>query len=75
MTFAEWLCEQDSRFQNRNDKYDLYASWISGLEEAHKRCASMLDLSDSDLLLMAGEMSAQELRTIKAVLKALKSRM
>ena len=32
-------------------------------------CARMLDLRDSELLLMAGEMTAQELRTVKAVLK------
>jgi len=75
MTFAEWLCEQDSRFQHRNYKYDLHAAWIDGQEESHKRCASLLDLSDSELLLMSGEMTAQEMRTVKAVLKALKSRM
>ena len=31
-------------------------------------CARMLELRDSELLLMAGEMTAQELRTVKAVL-------
>lgn len=31
-------------------------------------CAKMLELSNSELLLMAGEMTKQELRTVKAVL-------
>jgi len=57
---------------NRPCEYKLFCAAIKSENE---RCSEILDLSDSDLLLMAGEMSAQELRTVKAVLKALKSRM
>ncbi len=39
-----------------------------GAEESGEACATMLELSNSDLLLMAGEMTKQELRTVKAVL-------
>ncbi len=38
-------------------------------------CAGCLCLSRSEAQLMAGEMSAQEWRTVSAVLKALQSRM
>lgn len=38
-------------------------------------CANMLNLSRSDALLMAGEMTAQEWRTLSAVLVALQQRM
>lgn len=38
-------------------------------------CANTLNLTRSDALLMAGEMAAQEWRTVEAILKALQSRM
>ena len=38
-------------------------------------CTNALNLSRSDVQLMAGEMTAQEWRTVSAVLKALQSRM
>lgn len=34
-------------------------------------CAQMLELRNSELLLMVGQMTAQELRTVKAVLAQL----
>lgn len=40
-------------------------------EDEREACARMLELRDSELLLMAGEMTAQELRTVKAVLAQL----
>lgn len=45
------------------------------VREERERCAKMLDLNSSELLLMAGEMTAQELRTVKAVLSGLRARM
>ena len=41
----------------------------------NERIMEMMDISNSELLLMAGEMTAQELRTVRAVLKGLKARM
>ena len=38
------------------------------IDAEREACARMLELRDSELLLMAGEMTAQELRTVKAVL-------
>lgn len=36
--------------------------------DERETCAQMLELRDSELLLIAGEMTAQELRTVQAVL-------
>ena len=36
--------------------------------DERETCAQMLEMRDSELLLMAGEMTAQELRTVQAVL-------
>lgn len=41
-------------------------TWARDLERA--ACIAQLTMSDSELRLMAGEMTAQELRTVKAVL-------
>ncbi len=38
-------------------------------EDERAACAKLLDLSASELQLLAGEMTAQELRTVKAVLR------
>lgn len=42
-----------------------------GVRTEQERCLKILDLSTSELLLLAGEMTAQELRTVRAVLKYL----
>ena len=38
-------------------------------EDERAECAKLMDLSTSELQLLAGEMTAQELRTVKAVLR------
>ena len=35
-----------------------------------ERCAALCDLTPSEILLLAGEMTAQELRTVRAVLSS-----
>ena len=50
---------------------ELQAGFIAEREA----CANMLNLTRSDVQLMAGEMTAQEWRTMEAVLKALQSQM
>jgi len=47
------------------------AIWKMSKKEAYEECAKLLEISNSELLLMAGEMSAQELRTVRAVLNAM----
>ena len=42
--------------------------------DEREACAKMLELKTADLLLMAGEMTAQEKRTVKAVLAGLASK-
>ncbi len=42
--------------------------------DALEEAAQVLDIKSADLLLMAGEMTAQELRTVRAVLKGLKEK-
>ncbi len=54
--------------------------WAASREIEHLRAAmdemlKSLQMSNSELLLMAGEMSTQELRTMRAVLNALVNRM
>ena len=39
------------------------------VSDERETCARLLELRDSELLLMAGEMTAQELRTVQAVLE------
>lgn len=41
---------------------------IEEISAENEACAQMLEISTSEILLMAGEMTAQELRTVKAVL-------
>lgn len=43
-------------------------------KQERENCANALELSNSALALMAGEMTAQELRTVKAVLKGCAAR-
>lgn len=38
-------------------------------EAERKRCAKLMRVSSAELLLMCGEMTAQEMRTVKAVLR------
>lgn len=60
------------------DNVDLpdYAGQLVAFIAAKEReaCAKLLELSTSELLLMAGEITAQELRTVKAVLSCLAAR-
>lgn len=42
--------------------------YAAGVRAGMERAAVMLDLSAQDLRLLAGEMSAQEMRTVRAVL-------
>lgn len=39
-----------------------------------QRCADKLTLTKSEIRLMAGEMTAQEMRTVQAVLKSVRSK-
>jgi hypothetical protein len=43
-------------------------AWFAAIAIECESCAQMLELSNSELLLMVGEMTAQEMRTVKAVL-------
>ena len=45
------------------------------MKDIYEECASMLNLTRSEAQLMAGEMTAQEWRTLSAVLKALQDLM
>lgn len=44
-------------------------------DSAINECANILNINRSEASLMAGEMAAQEWRTVEAILKALQSRM
>lgn len=49
-------------------KADVLRCLNDAIATEREACASTLELSQSELLLLAGEMTAQELRTVRAVL-------
>lgn len=53
----------------------MYLAWEASSVVEREACANVLNLSRSEALLMAGEMTAQEWRTVAAVLRALQARM
>ncbi len=55
------------------DHYDCDRTWLERFRalcvtQRTEECAKLLEMSSSELLLLGGEMTAQELRTVKAVL-------
>lgn len=67
-----------------NAQADQYNQWGAlGLDEmaafaqkiAREDCTRLLEVTPSEVRLMAGEMSAQEMRTVQAVLGGLRSRL
>ena len=46
----------------------------SGKETERQRCANKLNLTKSEIRLMCGEMTAQEMRTVQAVLKGVRAK-
>ena len=61
-------CDPDGGFsQDGQHPWVVAAVRIATMKE-RDACARMLELRDSELLLMAGEMTAQELRTVQAAL-------
>ena len=74
MTFEEWTDRTfGSNFQNEEmlTYFRMSATWETAQDDEREKCASLLEISNSELLLMSGEMSAQELRTVRAVLNAM----
>ena len=61
----------------KHDALTMEGDLIFGIEaiiaktknEEREVCAKMMELSDQQIRLMAGEMTAQEMRTVKAILK------
>lgn len=49
---------------------DLQAAVEAARLEEREACAKLMELTNAQLLLMAGEMTAQELLTVQAVLKS-----
>jgi hypothetical protein len=82
MTTKLALNELLEEAKDRNQGLRLLAA-VPAIQEAldiaraaeRERCAAALDLSSPELMLMAGEMTAQELRTVKAVLAGCAARM
>ena len=61
-------CDPDGGFSQDGQHPWVVATVRIATMKERDACARMLELRDSELLLMAGEMTAQELRTVKAVL-------
>ena len=67
----------DQHAEDWGDVGEKMAAWYlansqpeiaEAVSDEREACATLLELRDSELLLMAGEMTAQELRTVQAVL-------
>lgn len=78
MTFDDWLNEhepeQPTGFECVGAER-MRQVWNAAINEEREACANELKLTRSEALLMAGEMTAQEWRTVAAVLRALQARM
>ena len=59
----KWLCSRIRALEE-----DLRTKVDSAVADEREACAKLLEMRESELLLMAGEMTAQELRTARAVL-------
>ena len=75
MKDAEIIEIRDSLLPSQGERFDQLAFGRAVAEAAVEEAANTLNLSRGDVLLMAGEMSAQEWRTVAAVLNVLQSRM
>lgn len=63
-TFFEWDSADKSYITTTSTL--LFAEEIARMVK--EECAKLLEISNQELLLMAGDMSKQELRTVRAVL-------
>lgn len=70
MTFEKY-CSREGLF----DVGAFRNLWDAAQKEEREACAHLLNLSFPSAALMVGEMTAQEWRTVGAVLKALQARM
>lgn len=68
-------CGGDDPLDEALDLLAECCSMIGKLVQERTRCAKLLEISRSEACLLAGEMTAQEWRTVAAVLAALKARM
>lgn len=73
MTFEEWV-NRSIPMTDREKNFARFA-WEAAIKAERKACANGLNMTRSEALLMAGEMTAQEWRTVLAVLVSLQSRM
>ena len=69
MNFEEWW-KQNTGGVDRSSPLALEV-WRAAAEFEREACAKVLEMKRDELLLMAGEMTAQELRTVQSVLKRL----
>ena len=56
------------RLYEAQDTQSAWELWHRAFALQAERCAGLLELSRSSLLLLAGEMTAQEMRSVQAVL-------
>lgn len=69
---AEMAAYSDGEYSDHGSARDSLKRFAEAVRDS---CARRLELTRSDVLLMAGEMSAQEVRTVMAVLSCIWKRM
>jgi len=52
-------------------KYENSSVEVNNMEAVHSRCWEWLNMSDSELRLRMGELTAQEIRTCRAMLRSI----
>jgi len=75
MTDKEYLEKWFAEYRDKLTREAIVKLWNRAQDSEREACANMLNLTRSEALLMAGEMSAQEWRTVSAVLVVLQKRM
>jgi hypothetical protein len=72
------VCEAGGKIHWAKAMREAAKQLRDGITQEREECAKLLELSNAELLLITGEMSRQELRTVKAVknhlAKAIRSR-
>lgn len=76
--YRQWVASENKRFADSKAEAEKEAQHKAEIKQAitqtRESCAKALDVSNAAILLMAGEMDAETLRTVQAVLKGMQFR-
>ena len=74
--FKKWFSENHPYHDEYDDATGIAEdAWLEATRQAYEHAAKVIDITRAEALLMAGEMTAQEWRTVSAILTSLQSRL